>query len=327
MIRLANQKRRVLNVMKLLLEQTDEQHGMTMSEICNELKNMGITCERKAVYSDIDALRQFGLDIILTKGSHFGYFVGSRSFELPELKLLVDAVQSSRFITSKKSRQLIGKLEGLASIHEARKLKRQVFIDGRLKTVNENVYYSIDQLYEAIAAEKQVVFRYFEYTLDKRRQFRRNGHLYQVSPYALHWDNDKYYLIAHYQDKGLYHFRVDKIADITPLAESILPLDKQINLVQYVRQSFSMFGGQKERVRVRFAHDLIGVVLDRFGTGTIIEKLDDTSFMAEFDAQVSQTFLSWIFQFGSKAQILAPEGVVGQMGQMIRDLIRLYPAT
>lgn len=321
-----NQKLRLLFVMKILQENSDEQHPMTLAELGDRLAQLGIAYERKSLYSDIETLRQFGLEIILTKGSHFGYFVVNRIFELPELKLLMDAVQSSRFITSRKSVHLLGKLESLVSIHEARKLKRQVFITGRVKAPNETVYYSIDKLYEAIAANRQISFKYYEYTLGKKRRYRRNGHVYTISPYALHWDGDNYYLIAHNPERGLAHFRVDKISAITDVEAERVPMDNQLDLVQYVNRSFAMFVGTDEVVTVRFANDLIGVVIDRFGVEIRIQPDDKAHFLADLPVNVSQTFLSWLFQFGPKAVITAPADVVRQMQGRLHELHQVYTA-
>ena len=319
-----SQKLRLLHVMRYLQEETDELHSVTLNDICAELKKFEISCDRKSIYMDIDALRQSGMDIVLTKGNHFGYFVANRKFELPELKLLVDAVQSSRFITAKKSNQLIGKLESLASVHEGKKLKRQVFVDGRIKAPNESIYYSIDKLYEAIAANRQVTFKYFEYTLNKTMCFRRNGNVYQVSPYALHWDGDNYYLIAHNPEHGITHFRVDKTFEVQICnAERSLP-DENLDIVKYVQQSFSMFGGEKDTVTIHFANELIGVAIDRFGKDITIRKVDKLHFAADVQANISPTFLSWVFQFAGKAVITGPEMVIGQMKQMLDQQNSLY---
>lgn len=318
------QKLRLLYIMKILQEESDEQHTITLNEIAERLKLYGISFDRKSLYADVETLRQFGMEIILTKGNRFGYFWSNRPFELPELKLLVDAVQSSHFMTAKKSAQLIDKLESLASIHEARKLRRQVFIAGRIKAPNESAYYTIDKLYEAIAADRQVSFKYYEYTLSKTMRFRRNGHIYIISPYALHWDGDNYYLIAHNPERGITHFRVDKIAGIELIDEARFPQDKKLDLVSYVQHAFSMFGGGEETVKIQFANELIGVVLDRFGKDIIIRKVDEQHFAVEVQAQVSQTFFSWIFQFSGKVLILEPETVVDRMRSMVEELAGLY---
>ena len=319
-----NQKIRLLHIMRYLQDVSDEQHTVTLSDIADELNKYDIICDRKSLYADIEALRRVGMDIVLTKGNRFGYFLANRKFELAELKLLVDAVQSAKFITAKKSTQLICKLVSLASIHEAKSLRRQVFIDGRIKAKNESIYYAIDRLHEAISKDRRVSFKYFEYTMTKTMRYRRNGLVYIVSPYTLHWDGNKYYLIAFYPEHGITHFRVDKIADIEILEDPCNYPDDSLDLVSYVQQTFSMFGGPTEKVAIKFDNDLIGAVVDSFGTDIGIQKIDDQHFSTEVSVNVSPSFLSWIFQFAGKAVITGPEMVVGQMKQMLVDQASLY---
>lgn len=319
-----NQKLRLLHIMQYLQEETNEQNSATLNDIARELAKYDITCDRKSIYVDIEALRHCGMDIVLTKGNRFGYFWANRTFELAELKLLVDAVQSAKFLTAKKSTQLIGKLESLASTHEAKNLRRQVFIDGRIKAQNESIYYAIDRLYEAISNNRQVSFKYFEYTLTKTMRYRRNGHIYMVSPFALHWDGNKYYLIAHYPEHGITHFRIDKVTDIEIMEDICLDLVENLDLVSYVQQTFSMFSGPTERVAIRFNNDLIGSVIDRFGTDINIQKVDALSFATEVSVNISPSFLSWIFQFAGKAVITAPATVIEQMKQLVDQQCKLY---
>jgi predicted DNA-binding transcriptional regulator YafY len=318
------QKMRLLHVMRYLQAHSDENHTITLKDIVDELHRHGIECDRKSLYVDIEALRQLGMDIVLTKGSHFGYFWANRPFELAEIKLLVDAIQSARFLTAKKSVQLIGKLETLVSSHEAKNLQRQVFIDGRIKAQNESVYYAIDRLHEAIAQKRQVSFKYFEYTLTKTLRYRRNGQVYVVSPYMLHWDGNKYYLVAHYTEHGLTHFRVDKIAEIELMEDPCRASGKMPDLVSYVQQTFSMFGGTSEKVTLRFDNDLIGSVIDRFGTESVIKKVDDQHFSTEVNVTVSPSFFSWVFQFAGKAVVTGPDVVVAQMKQLVEQQCGIY---
>ena len=319
-----NQRLRLLHVMKTLQQESDEQHTITLSEMSDQLKPYGISFDRKSLYTDVETLREFGMDIVLTKGNRFGYFWANRPFELAELKLLVDAVQSAKFLTAKKSTQLIGKLESLASTYEAKSLRRQVMVDGRIKAQNESVYYAIDKLHEAISKNRQVSFKYFEYTLTKTMRYRRNGHVYVVSPYALHWDGNKYYLIAYYPEHGITHFRVDKITDIEICEEPCVDIDQDLDLVSYVQKTFSMFGGPTEKVALKFDNDLIGSVIDRFGTDINIQKVDDQSFATEAYVNVSPSFLSWIFQFAGKAIITGPDLVVEQMKELVDKQCNLY---
>lgn len=324
MIKNNSQKIRLLQIMRILEQETDEQHSATLSEISDRVRPYGISFDRKSLYTDVETLREFGMDIVLTKGNRFGYFWANRTFELAELKLLIDAVQSAKFLTAKKSTQLIGKLESLASTHEAKNLRRQVFIDGRIKAQNESIYYAIDRLHEAISNNRQVSFKYFEYTLTKTMRYRRNGHVYVVSPFALHWDGNKYYLIAHYPEHGITHFRIDKVTDIEIMEDICFDLGDNLDLVSYVQQTFSMFSGPTERVAIRFNNDLIGSVIDRFGTGINIQKVDALSFATEVNVNISPSFLSWIFQFAGKAVITGPATVVEQMKQLVDQQCRLY---
>ena len=208
-------KLKPLYIMKILLEKSDEEHPLTVNDIIYELAFYDIPAERKSIYSDIELLITFGLDIICQKDRSNKYFVGTREFELPELKLLVDAVQSSKFITHKKSDELIKKIEKLTNIHEAKNLHRQVIVNDRVKTMNESIYYNIDSLHKAIQSEKMVYFRYFDFTVEKKIQFRNEGSPYHVSPYALTWADENYYLIAYHEKyKDISHFRVDRMTDI-----------------------------------------------------------------------------------------------------------------
>ena len=196
MPRVFNQKIKILYLMRVFLERTDEEHPMSVKELIIYLNSLGISAERKTVYDDIETLRNFGMDILNRREQPAGFYVASRKFELPELKLLVDAVQSSRFITSGKSRQLIGKLESLASVHEARQLRRQVFVQNRVRTMNESVYYSIDEIQRALTEDRQISFQYCEWTVEKELRLKKNGERYRVSPWGLVWQNENYYLVA-----------------------------------------------------------------------------------------------------------------------------------
>ncbi|MDW7657816.1 MAG: WYL domain-containing transcriptional regulator [Bacillota bacterium] len=318
------QRLRLLRIMQILQEESDEQHTITLNEMSVRLKPSGISFDRKSLYYDIQALREIGMDIILTKGNRFGYFWANRSFEIAEIKLLIDAIQSSIFLTAKKSKQLIDKLCRLVSKHDAKILRRYVFIDGRHKAQNECIYYAIDRLHESIANNRMVSFKYFEYTLTKSMRHRRNGQIYTVSPYALHWDGNKYYLIADYPKHGISHFRVDKITDIVISDESFASSKRNIDLVSYIHQTFSMYGGDIERVTIVFDNSLIGSVIDRFGTDIQINKEPDQHFSIQADVKVSPSFLSWIFQFSGNAVITEPESVVLQMKRMLEQQYRHY---
>ena len=212
----ANHKRKLPILAKLLLERSDEDHPISRQEMQAELERWGLSAERKSLYDDMEQLRELGMDVQARRGKGGGWYVGERDFELAELKLLVDAVQSSRFLTKRKSDALIRKLEGLTCVHQARQLQRQVYVDRRIKTMNESIFYNVDRLHGAIAAGRMITFRYFEYSAAKERVFRRDGSKYRVTPYGLIWDSENYYLAGWDElRKDLRHYRVDKMADIT----------------------------------------------------------------------------------------------------------------
>ncbi len=322
-----NQKSKLLWLMKYLLEETDESHGVSAAQIMAHMESLGISVERKSLYSDLDTLRDFGLDIIKLGGRPPLYAVASRDFELAELKLLVDVVQSSRFITEKKSISLIRKLENLAGRHGARQLQRQVFVRNRIKSMNESIYYNVDKIHEAITFDKQISFRYFDYSILKDKIYRRDGARYMVSPYALTWDDENYYLIAHEAESGLVkHYRVDKMSDIEPEAR---PRDRSEDfdgskLAEYAGKVFGMFSGEERKVRLRFHNHLAGAVIDRFGRDVIINSKDDGSFTVTVSVVVSPQFYGWLCGFGDEVQLLWPEDVRKDFVSYVQKLIDKY---
>lgn len=312
MQRTENQKMKLLCLMKLLMEQTDEDHPLTIAQILDELAKSNIHAERKSIYGDMEALRQYGLDITFRKSKTTGYFVASRTFELPELKLLSDAVASSKFITEKKSMQLIQKIESLTSCYEAKQLQRQIYVTGRVKNANEKIYYNVDSIHQAIAQKRQISFRYFEYTVEKEKEYRHGGKLYYASPYALSWDNQNYYLIAYYERyKKISHFRVDKMENIQLLEAPAreLPEGEAFDIAEYSKKLFGMFAGEEEQISLQFDNSLVGVVLDRFGADAEIEEADEHSFIVTFHAFVSPALLGWIFEFTGNVRVLEPESL------------------
>ena len=266
----ANQKRKLLVLYRFLLARTDDDHPVTVQEMQDELTRWDISAERKSIYNDMEELRQLGVDVQSRKGKHAGWFIGQREFELAELKLLVDAVQSSRFLTLRKSDSLIRKLEGLASVYQAQKLQRQVYVDRRVKTMNESIFYNVDKLHTAIAAGRAVAFRYFEYNAKKEKVYRREGRRYYVSPCGLIWDNENYYMAAWDEENGeVRHYRVDKMTDIT-ITGMPRHVPKNWDPEGYARRHFGMFSGRQGQVRLRCTSALAGVVLDRFGQDVML---------------------------------------------------------
>ena len=300
------QRLKILYLYKIMLEQTDEQHHITMSEIISQLAHYGISAARKALYEDIEALKVFGLDIKQLKGDKFGYFVVSREFELPELKLLADAVTSSRFLTEKKSNELLKKIEGLASRYEAKQIHRQVFVANRVKAMNERIYINVDTIQRAISEGKKISFKYFDYGLDKKKKY-RDG-LRVCSPYALSWDDERYYLIAYYEKyQKITNFRTDRMEDVKIIEELSEPKPDGFNVAEYINSSFSMFSGESEEVKLRFNNSLINTVIDRFGKDIPVIPDGDDHFTVRVTVKAESPFFAWVFQFGKKAEIIGPE--------------------
>ena len=312
MPRTANQKTKLLYVMEALLRESDEEHPLSMEDLLRYLSEKGIRAERKSVYSDIETLQAFGLDIHGTRGRTAGYYVGERDFELPEIKLLIDSVQSSKFITERKTMQLIRKLAGLMSVHEAALMKRQMYVKNRIKSMNESIYYNVDALHQAIAADKQIEFRYSSYTITKEKKFRRGGRPYRVSPLALSWAEENYYLIAYEAETDkIKHFRVDKMDSIRIVDQfrEGKKLLRDMDMGEYTRKNFSMFGGTEEVVTLRFSNRMIGVVIDTFGKDVAITAVDEEHFLIRAAVAVSPQFFGWLFGLDGEAAIVAPEPV------------------
>lgn len=328
MPRESSQKLKLLYVMRYLVRSSDEAHPVTVQQIIDFLGGEGIPAERKSIYDDVEALRRFGLDILQVKiGRQSGYYVGSREFELPELKLLVDSVQSSKFITHKKALSLIRKIESLASVYEAQLLSRQVYVKNRIKTMNESIYYNVDEIHTGIARDRQIRFRYFDYTVQKERRFRRDGGYYVVSPFALTWDDENYYLVAYDSTAAMIkHFRVDKMLDIGILDE---PRDGResfaaLDMAEYAKKVFGMFSGREERVRMRFDNQLVGAVLDRLGREAMLVPDGESHFTVTAQVEVSPQFFAWVSGFGRLAQILGPDHVVQAMRAHAAEVLAMY---
>ena len=324
-MKLSHQKLKLFYLMKILLEKTDEEHTITVPEMIAELGKLGISAERKSVYDDLEYLKLFGLDVCSRKTRTHDYFIGSREFELPELKLLVDSVQSSKFITHKKSMELISKIEKLTSEANAKKLHRQVFVTNRVKTVNETIYYNVDKIHDAIAANKQITFKYYDLDVNRKKVYRKNGDRYTESPVALTWDDENYYLITYKEKYDDYaHYRVDKMESIEITEEDRVLSEEPFDLSAYSKTTFAMFGGEETEVSIKFENDLVGVVFDRFGTDVRIVKADEDHFICTVKVAVSPHFLSWIVSFGRRAKIMSPDCVVDEMYALIRESLENY---
>lgn len=322
-----NQKMKILYIMKIFLEKTDENHILSMKEIIAELGRYDIKAERKSIYDDIEALRLFGFDIICKKGKNSGYCLASREFELPELKLLVDAVQSFKFITAKKSTALIKKLESLMSRHEAGQLQRQVVVADRIKTMNESIYYSVDKIHTAILNNAKILFTYSEWTVQKEVKLKKNGEKYSISPWALVWSDENYYMVGYDSiSKKVKHYRVDKMMSVE-ISESKREgkeyFDK-FNAADFSRKTFGMFGGDEHTLTVKFENKFIGVVIDRFGKDVTTIVLDNEHFAARLRVVVSNQFFGWLSALGKGVTILEPENVKDDYKSFLKDLLNQY---
>ncbi len=329
MAKSANQKLKLLYILKILTEKTDENHCMSAQEIIAELSAYDISAERKSIYDDMERLIYFGYDIVYVKArSGGGYYLAGREFELPELKLLVDAVQSSRFITQKKSRELISKIEKLAGPYEGKQLQRQVFVAGRVKTENESIYYNVDRIHKAIQDNVPITFTYLAWNVKKELVPRREGKKYHVSPWALTWQDENYYLIAYDdEDERIKHFRVDKMSRIMELAKESrkgMEAFKEFDVAEYTNKTFGMFGGEQEIVSLRFPEDMIGIVLDRFGKDIDIRKMSDGIVSVRIKAAVSGQFYGWLTGLGKRVCILGPEHVRNNYIDFMKQIMENY---
>ncbi len=320
-------KLRILYMMRILLERTDDRHPMSAADIGKALGEYGMSADRKTVYSDIETLNESGMDILQAKGTNGGYYIGSREFELPELKLLVDAVQASKFISRKKSEELIRKLENLASIHDARQLQRNVFIYNRPKTGNETIYYNVDQIHAAILRNKQIRYKYAEWTVEKKLKPKKGGVFYTVSPWALTWDDANYYLIAYDEAADcIKHYRVDKMQDTDVLEKDRIGKERfqDFDLAEFGKKTFSMYGGRDEEVTLVCENDIVGVILDRFGKEVTIVPVDEKHFRVRVLAAVSPQFFGWVAGIGDKMCIGAPEHVKEAYREYLLHILEGY---
>ena len=329
MAKSANQKLKPIYLMKILNEKTDENHCLSAQELITELSAYGISAERKSIYDDIECLTQLGFDIVNNKSrTNGGYYLASRDFELPELKLLVDAVQSSRFITQKKSRELISKIEKLAGPYDGKQLQRQVFVAGRVKTENESIYYNVDRIHHAIQENAPITFTYLEWNLKKELHPRRDGKAYRVSPWALTWQDENYYLIAYDdEEEKIKHFRVDNMNRITELENQQrkgIEAFREFDIAEYTNRTFGMFGGEPETVTLKLPATMVGIILDRFGRETDIRTLDDEFISVRVKAAVSGQFFGWVTGLGERVSILAPEHVKEDYLKFMNHIIQNY---
>ena len=324
-----NQKLKLAYLTRFMLEKTDEDHALTLAQIIAELEARGVTAERKSLYTDFaDMTDKLGVEIIKEQiGRDTFYHVGSRDFELAEVKLLIDAIQSSKFITEKKSRDLIKKLKTFVSVHQAKQLDRQVYVQGRAKTMNESIYYNVDDLHKAIGENKKISFKYYRWNVDKKLEERNHGIVFTVSPWALTWDDENYYLVAFDDyDQKIKHYRVDKMKQIELLDEKRAGKEvfKGFDMAAYSKMNFGMFSGRKEKVKIEFNNYMVGVFIDRFGKDISIVPIDDKNSYTHVDVAISPQFFAWILSLGDEVKITGPEKIVEEMKEYVQEFLDRY---
>ena len=313
-------------MMRELLLKTDEEHVLNATDLIRTLENMDLEADRRTIYSNVEILQDFGIDVIKKENGQ-GYYIGSRDFELPELKLLVDSVQSSKFITEKKSRELIGKLMRLTNEQKAKQLNRAVFIRNRMKTDNESVYYNVDALHEAMNRNRQIEFKYGEWNTGRKLVEKKGGMKYLVSPWSLTWDDENYYLIAFDEAAGIIkHYRVDKMMKIELTEKERVGQEafQDFDLAAFSKKTFGMFGGPDADVVLRCRNELVGVIIDRFGTETMIVPEDDGYFHVHVTVAVSPQFYGWVTGIGAGIEISSPEEVRSGYRNYLQGILSKY---
>lgn len=326
MARNENGKQKLVRLIEIFIKYTDEDHGLTIAEIIEKLSEYGISAERKSLYDDFLVLEELGIPVSKTKAKQTRYYIDFCVFELAELKMLVDAVQASRFITAKKSRDIISRLESFTSVHKRRELSRQVYVEDRVKTANSAAMYTVDSVHNAINTDKRLAFHYFEYDAEKKKRLRRGGELYSVSPLALIWCEENYYLVAYEETaERIKHFRIDKMTDVKILDEVRAKCEatERFSPSDYSRKVFGMYGGREELVTVECRERLAGVMIDRFGTEPTFHKTD-FGFKFSIRLMVSPTFFAWVMGFGDEMKICAPESVRAELSDILKKTAALY---
>lgn len=329
MAKSSNQKLKLIYLARILQEKTDEEHGLTMQQLIDELARYDVKAERKSIYDDIEALSYIGMDVLKeTSGGKTEYKLVSRTFELAELKLLVDAVQSSKFITRKKSESLIRKIEGLASTYQARKLARNVHVANRIKTMNESIYYTVDDIHSAIYQGKKITFQYFKWNEKGEKALRRDGKVYKVSPWALTWDDENYYLVAFDSEAGMIkHYRVDKMIKLKVCDEKREGEAhfRNFDMALYSRKTFGMYSGSDEQVTLRCMNPMADPIIDRFGQDVLMRPVaGEDAFDVTVKVSVSPVFLTWVMNFGGDIRITGPQHVIDQQIELAQKTLEQY---
>ena len=324
----SNQKFKFTYLMKVMAEKTDDEHSLTMPQILEELEKYEVSAERKSIYEDFKDMSKLGIDVIKEqRGRETFYHIAGREFELAEVKLLIDAVQSAKFITQKKSKSLISKVKNFVSEHQAKQLQRQIVINDRVKTMNESVYYNVDDIHTAINQNRKIKFKYYKWDIDKKLVERHGGSYFVVSPWALLWDDENYYMIAFDDwDNKIKHYRVDKMMYIEVGNDERAGKEefKNFDMAKYSKATFGMYHGEKTKVCIKFANHMCGVFIDRFGKDTLFRKIDENHSELIVDINVSPQFFGWIFSLGNYVEIVSPIEVVNELREYTKKFIMKY---
>ena len=323
----SRQKQKLLTMKRLFEQRTDDSHSLTGAKLIEILATMGIKAERKTIYDDIKTLCDSGMDIETTKDGHSNaYYLAERTFQDEELFVLADAVASCRFLTKKKSQELIKKLQTLTSEYKAKQLRRLIYVDNRTKNFNEQIYYAINMIQSGIFERTQIRFKYVQFNPDKKAILKHDGEIYSVSPYQLVWENENYYLICYcHKHECICRYRVDRMVSVenTDVESRILTEEEQRE-VENLQSVYGMFGGRIESVTMQFDNELANAVIDKFGTGCRPHRDSETTFTLTADVQIAPTFWGWFFQFGTQAKILAPDAVVQEAKSYLSDIQDQY---
>ena len=323
-----NQKLKLLYLVEIFEKYTDEDNSLTVKKIISLLQDKEISVERKTLYKDIELLENYGYDIVVKKeGKENSYFLATRNFELAEVKMLIDVIQASKFLTVKKAHHLIGKLKTLVSKNEANKIQRQIYSYEANKYINETIYTNIDAIHNAIANNKIITYNYWQWDSDKKMKNRHNNKLYTASPFALVWNDENYYLVAYdNESEKIKNYRVDKMRNvqITNIDRKGHEQFKEENIASYSKKIFSMYGGKLEKVTLQFTENMIGVIVDRFGAEVKIHKLANNMYEVNVEVMCSDHFLGWILSLGGGVKIINPENVKEQMRNLLKKSLDLY---
>ena len=327
-----NTKLKLLYLKEIFEKHSDEQHILNAGDIADRLlRDYGLECERKSVYKDIEVLMDYGMDIVKTRSPKNGFFLASGSFELAEIRLLSDAVQAADFITKNKTKKLIEKIEGCTSGYHAEVLKKQVYIDNRPKSGNESIYYVIDALDNAIKAGRKVKFSYSRRKMDDKYAARKETRTFTLSPYALIWSNDHYYLVANNEKyDNLMNVRVDRISGVSILEEKARPVSevsgykRYFDAADYAAKTFNMFTGEMQMVELRCSNAILEPIFDRFGERVNTRKYDDSHFLLRTEAAISEGLVSWIMQFGTDIEAIAPQNLRDMVIQRTESILNVY---